>query len=169
MDLSEVRGLFEAAVAAGGEAQAMANWVLGPVQAQRNADGGVLHLEGAHLAALEALVSAGTVNRSTARDLLVEVMVSGSDPVALVAERGLSQISDDGAIQAAVDQVLGAQEEAVRRYGEGQQRVLGFLIGQVMRAFDGRADPATVRLLLEASLRAATDSVVSSGSTESGA
>ncbi len=164
---AEARHLFEEAVGARGQPQAMANWILGPVQGHRNTESSEDRLTGAQLACLESLVEEGTINRSTARGLLGELMATGGDPAALVAERELNQVSDASEIREVISQVLTREVDAVLRYNQGQKRVIGFLIGEVMRTFGGRANPSEVRKLLADALNEAVDGVVSSGSTES--
>ena len=77
---------------------------------------------------------------------------TGKDPDAVVAEKGLAQVSDSGAIEAAVDQVLAAQAAEVEKYRAGKQQVFGFLVGQVMKALKGKGNPQRVNELLKQKL-----------------
>ncbi len=150
-----LRVCFEAAVAAGGAAGAMANWVRGPVSAQLNAadqDLSDTALDPAHLVALEALVEQGEINRGSARKVLSEVMRSGTEPAQLMKDLGLSQIGDTDEISAEVDRVIAANPDEIRRYRAGEKKLFGFLLGQVMRGFSGRANPQQVRAVLESRL-----------------
>ena len=120
----------------------MANWVRGPVSAQLNAadqDLSDTALDPAHLVALEALVEQGEINRGSARKVLSEVMRSGTEPAQLMKDLGLSQIGDTDEISAEVDRVIAANPDEIRRYRAGEKKLFGFLLGQVMRGFSGRA------------------------------
>jgi aspartyl-tRNA(Asn)/glutamyl-tRNA(Gln) amidotransferase subunit B len=77
----------------------------------------------------------------------------GGDADAIITARGLRQISDSGAIEAAVDQVLAANPEQVEQFRAGKDKVLGFLVGQVMKATQGKANPAQVNEILRARLQ----------------
>ena len=99
-------------------------------------------------ARLLALVDAGRVTAKSARELLPELVSRGGDPEALVRERGLEALSDEGLLEGLVDEVLAAQPKAVASYAAGDAKALNFLMGQVMRRTRGKADPARVRALL---------------------
>jgi Asp-tRNA(Asn)/Glu-tRNA(Gln) amidotransferase B subunit len=93
-------------------------------------------------------VDAGRVTAKSARSLLPELLFAGGDPEALVRERGLEAVSDAGELEAAVDEVLAANAKAVASVAAGDAKSLNFLMGQVMRRTQGKADPARVRELL---------------------
>lgn len=137
---SELRGLFEAAVAAGADPAAAANWVAGEVTAaRRRAD---LRLPtGEELAELIAMVAAGELSSSAAKQVLGEVMSGKGTPRAVATARDLLQLSDRGAIEDLVDRVLADHPEAVERLRGGEVKVIGFLVGAVMRESGGKADP----------------------------
>jgi aspartyl-tRNA(Asn)/glutamyl-tRNA(Gln) amidotransferase subunit B len=105
-------------------------------------------LEPAALAALLRLVDEGRTTRRGARALLPELVERGGDAAALVRERGLEAVSDAAVIEAAVDEVLEANAEHVARYRAGEQKVLNFLMGQVMKRTGGKASPGVVREIL---------------------
>ena len=94
----------------------------------------------------------GSISSSAAKDVLDGVMRGEGSPGAVADARDLRQISDTGAIERAVDDVLGANADAVERYRAGEQKVVGFLVGQVMRATQGKADPKLVNQLLREKL-----------------
>jgi aspartyl-tRNA(Asn)/glutamyl-tRNA(Gln) amidotransferase subunit B len=151
----ELHRCFQAAVTAGGAPEAMLNWLMGPVSAQlksRSESLGQSRLQPAQLVALEGLVVEGSINRGTARTVLQEVMLSGEDPAAVVAAQGLSQVADSAVLGAQVTAVLAAHPEEAARLQAGERKLLGFFVGQVMRASGGRADPQAVRTLVEAKL-----------------
>jgi len=142
---------YEAASRAHGNAKLVANWVLRDVLAalrERDAEVEDVKLAPGAFAALLRLADAGRVTAKSARSLLPELLFAGGDPEALVRERGLEAVSDSGALEAAVDEVLAANEKAVASYAAGDAKSLNFLMGQVMRRTGGKADPARVRELL---------------------
>jgi aspartyl-tRNA(Asn)/glutamyl-tRNA(Gln) amidotransferase subunit B len=152
--LTESRSLadyFEAAVAAYGPAKPVANWLLRDVlQALGELDIDIeqARLAPEQLAELIALVDAGRTNAKSARGLVQELVGQGGDPAALVRERGLEAVSDSGALETAVAEVLAAHPDDVEKFRAGEQKVLNFLMGQVMKRTAGKADPKRVRELL---------------------
>jgi aspartyl-tRNA(Asn)/glutamyl-tRNA(Gln) amidotransferase subunit B len=146
---------YEAAAREHGQPQSVANWVLRDVLAalkERDAEAEAIRLAPEGFAALLRLVDAGRVTAKSARSLLPELLFSGGDPAALVRERGLEAVSDAGALERAVAEALAANPKAVEAYAAGDAKSLNFLMGQVMRATGGKADPARVRALLAARL-----------------
>ena len=142
---------FEAAARAHGSPKVVANWVLRDVLAalrERDAEIESLALAPEGFAALLRLVDEGRVTAKSARSLLPELLFAGGDPAALVRERDLEAVSDAGALEAAVAEVLGANPKAVASFQGGDEKSLNFLMGQVMRRTGGKADPARVRELL---------------------
>jgi aspartyl-tRNA(Asn)/glutamyl-tRNA(Gln) amidotransferase subunit B len=142
---------YEAAARASGDARQTANWVMRDVLAalkERDAEVEQLRLRPEQFGALLRLVEAGGVTAHSARALLPELLFEGGDPEALVRERGLEAVSDAGALEAAVDEALAANPNAVTSYAAGDAKSLNFLMGQVMRRTGGKADPARVRALL---------------------
>ncbi len=150
---------FEAAAAVHGEAKPVANWLLRDVlQALRERD---REIESAAitpeaLARLIRLVETGKTTSGSARGLIADLVESGGDPEAMVRERGLEAVSDIRVLETAVDEVLEAHGEAVADYREGETKLLNFLMGQVMRRTQGKADPGAVRELLVRKLRDAS-------------
>jgi aspartyl-tRNA(Asn)/glutamyl-tRNA(Gln) amidotransferase subunit B len=107
------------------------------------------------LADLVQLVASGVTTATSARSLLPELLRHGGDPERLVRERGLQAVSDAGPIEAAVDSVLAENPDHVARLRGGEEKVRNFLIGQVMKRTGGKADPGTVRRVLDARLESA--------------
>jgi aspartyl-tRNA(Asn)/glutamyl-tRNA(Gln) amidotransferase subunit B len=142
---------FEGASAAHGTPKAVANWVLRDLREALAAQD--LEIEQARVtpdafAALLRLVDAGRTTARSARELLPELVRAGGDPAALVRERGLEAVSDAGVLEQAVAAVIAEHAESVRRYRAGEEKMLNFLMGQVMRRTAGKASPAAVRELL---------------------
>jgi aspartyl-tRNA(Asn)/glutamyl-tRNA(Gln) amidotransferase subunit B len=94
------------------------------------------------------------INARTGKAVLEEMFATGKTALAIIAERGLAQIDDVDQIGTMVDQVLSEQADPVAQYLAGKESVIGFLIGQVMRASRGKADPQLVRRLLQERLEA---------------
>ena len=144
---------YEAVARQSGNAKAAANFVLNDLLREQNAAGDgaeEIPLPAAHLAELIRLVEDGTVSNSVARrNLFGEMYTTGRAPRELVAERGLEQVSDAEALAELVRQVLRDNPEQVDRYRGGKQGVFGFLVGRVMRASEGKANPLVVTELLK--------------------
>jgi len=109
---------------------------------------GAWRISPAQLAALVRLVDAGTVGGPGAKQVLEEVFRTGADPGEVVRARGLAQVSDEGALEAAVDRVLAASPGEVERYRAGNRKLMGFFVGQVMKESKGKANPGVVNALL---------------------
>ena len=150
---------FEAGIAAGAVPKEMANWVttelLRIVHEEKLDDALVIRdwpLTPTQLARLAALVHAGTINRNTAKALIPRLRGTTRDPQELVAAEGLAQVSDRGALEAAVADVVARHPAQVAEFRGGKERVLGFLVGQVMKATGGKANPQVVQELMRAAL-----------------
>ncbi len=146
----ELSGLFDAALAAGAPAQALANWLNADVRGwlaanEKKVDETALTPE--HLAALVKLADEGKITSRVAKELLPEVM-AGADPAALVKERGLEAVSDEGALGQIVDEVIAANPAVVEQIRAGKTKAINALLGQVMKATRGTARPDLVRKLL---------------------
>jgi aspartyl-tRNA(Asn)/glutamyl-tRNA(Gln) amidotransferase subunit B len=106
----------------------------------------------AHLADLLKLIKTGTISGRIAKELFAEVYQTGQMPSDIVRARGLTQISDEQVLRAAIQRVLDENPDAVQKYRGGKTGVLGFLVGQVMKATQGRANPQRVQELLREEL-----------------
>jgi aspartyl-tRNA(Asn)/glutamyl-tRNA(Gln) amidotransferase subunit B len=142
-DSREDADAYEALVGAGVSAKLAANWQNGDVARLANAHHLPLQRSGlgvAGLASLLRLLEAGTVNGATAKSLLDELYVEGGDPAAVVRDRGLGQVSDEGELARIVDEVIAANPKPVADFQAGREQALQSLVGQVMKATRGRAD-----------------------------
>jgi aspartyl-tRNA(Asn)/glutamyl-tRNA(Gln) amidotransferase subunit B len=138
---------LDEAVAAGADPRAVANWLVGEVTAHLRRLGVALPetpLRGTHLAELHALVARGRLSATAAKEVLGGVLEGEGAPGEVAARRDLTQISDDAAISAAVGEVLAAHPAEVERLRQGEDRLVGFLVGRVMAATGGKADPRRV-------------------------
>jgi aspartyl-tRNA(Asn)/glutamyl-tRNA(Gln) amidotransferase subunit B len=142
---------YEAVVRAHGDAKIAANWVMGDVLARLN-DSGLSIQEFAvkppQLAALLAMVRDGTVSNTAAKAIFTRMAEGGGDPVAIAEREGLRQVGDDDQLSAWIDQVLTANPDEARRFDAGDKKLLGVLVGMVMKVSGGKADPRKVNQLL---------------------
>jgi aspartyl-tRNA(Asn)/glutamyl-tRNA(Gln) amidotransferase subunit B len=145
----DAAALFEATLAADGSAstKSVANWVSGEYLRLRNAatSDTPVRVEPAELAALVKLVDDGAISRANAKEVLTAHATAGTPIATVIAERGFHQISDAGVVGRAVDEVLAANPNAVADYKAGKVQVIGFLVGQVMKATKGQADASVVQ------------------------
>ncbi len=152
--LTESRPLadfFEAALARYPKAKPIANWLARDVmQLLKEREGGLedTALTPEALAALVELVEGGRVTAQNARPLLAELVTSGGDPETLVRERGLEAVSDIGLLEATADEVIAAHPDMVEKLRAGEDKVLNFLMGQVMKRTGGKANPGAAREIL---------------------
>ncbi len=142
---------YEDVVAHGVDAKLAANWTMGEYLAHLNESGieaGHGHVTPERLAKLIELVADGTVSTSAAKDVFGKMVEERAEPEAIVEQHVLGQISDTSALEAAVAGVIAANAPQVEQYRGGKRQVLGYLVGQVMKATQGRANPQLVNDLL---------------------
>ena len=138
---------FEAVAHECGDAKSAANWVMGPTQALMNARSESIAsfpVTPHDLAEVVSLVVEGTISDSVGKEVLRAVAEDGVSPRQIVRARGLEQVRDDDAIRSWVAEVVESFPDEVARYRGGEEKLLGFLVGQVMRRSRGRADPRRV-------------------------
>ncbi len=151
-----VSNWFEAVLDGGRDPKLAANWVTGELMRHLNEHKLALDdikITAAGLGELIDLQSAGTINARTAKELFREIVSTGESAKALVEERGLGQVSDADAIRAACEQAIEAQPAAADDFKSGNDKAIGRLIGETMKALGGRGDPALVRKVLIELLR----------------
>jgi aspartyl-tRNA(Asn)/glutamyl-tRNA(Gln) amidotransferase subunit B len=147
--------LYFEAVAEGRDPKTAANWVTGDLFAALNRLGVGIDaspVSPAQLGALIDLIVDGTISGRLAKDVFAEMVATGADPRSIVEHKGMRQVTDTGAIAAAIDQVLATQADKVAQYRAGRDKLYGFFVGQVMRATQGKANPALVNALLQKKL-----------------
>jgi len=150
----EVADFFED-VAKGRDAKLSANWVIGDFFGNLKRTGNTLSntpVSAASLGALIDLVKDGTISNRTAKEVLEEMFDTGKEAAVIVDEKGLKQVSDTGAIEAAIDTIIAANQDKVEQYRGGKDKLLGFFVGQVMKATGGKANPGVVNQLLKPKL-----------------
>ena len=153
----QTAGFFEAAAAglAGKAAQTVANLVVNELAAYLKGAGVGLGESGitpAQVASLAKLLAEDAISSNQAHEVFGAMAESGDDPEKIVDERGMRQVSDAGALQPIVDQVLAACPDQAQQYRDGNQKVIGFLVGQCMKASRGTGNPKLFNELLRASL-----------------
>ncbi|MCX5737284.1 MAG: Asp-tRNA(Asn)/Glu-tRNA(Gln) amidotransferase subunit GatB [Proteobacteria bacterium] len=152
--LTESRALadfYEAAAKASKEPKSVANWMLRDVLAQlkeRDCEIDATQLTPAALAKLIALVEGGRVTAASARPLVAVLIEQGGDPEALVRTRGLEAVSDSGLLESSADAAIAAHPDIVAQIRGGDAKGLNFLMGQVMKRTQGKANPKAVREIL---------------------
>jgi aspartyl-tRNA(Asn)/glutamyl-tRNA(Gln) amidotransferase subunit B len=104
------------------------------------------------LVSLLELVENGTISLKVARDIFPELYTTGKSPEQIVREKGLAQVSDEGALEKIIDEVIVKNPTQVEQYKGGKSQVLGFLVGQVMKASGGKANPGKANELLKKKL-----------------
>ncbi len=146
---------FERVVGAGADARQAANWVQGDVLRLVNETGAAvddLKVTSDSLAALIKLVANDTISGSIARKVFQEMAYTGDDPSAVVDRLGLAQISDEGELESTVDQVLADHLDEVEKFKGGNKKLMGFFMGQVMKATKGQANPKLATQLIQKKL-----------------
>ncbi len=158
-----VADYYEAAVLAAqsvnGTAKDVANWIGGELfrllkDSGDNTDTLAQRMPPAHIAAVLELLAQGTVTRTVAKQVFDESFQTGNDPVQIVNDKGLKQISDSDAITSVAKEVIAANPKVVAEYQGGKKTAIQFLVGQIMKATKGQANPQSARAALEAELDA---------------
>jgi aspartyl-tRNA(Asn)/glutamyl-tRNA(Gln) amidotransferase subunit B len=151
-----VANYFEAVVAVNGiDPKTVANWVTGELFRLMKETGQNITkvpVSPQALADLIGLVKDDTINLSTGKEVLEEMFASGDSARQIVEKRGLAQISDIASLEQIITQVLDENPEQVEKYLAGKVQIMGWLMGQVMRATRGKANPQVAQELLEAQL-----------------
>ncbi|WP_102693859.1 Asp-tRNA(Asn)/Glu-tRNA(Gln) amidotransferase subunit GatB [Rummeliibacillus pycnus] len=149
----ETADFFEATVATGADAKLSSNWLMGEVSAYLNAEQKELSetaLTPEGLGGMIKLITAGTISSKIAKKVFKELVTNGGEAEKIVKEKGLVQISDEGALLKMVTEVLDNNAQSIEDFKNGKDRAIGFLVGQIMKASRGQANPQMVnKLLLE--------------------
>ncbi|MEC4888835.1 MAG: Asp-tRNA(Asn)/Glu-tRNA(Gln) amidotransferase subunit GatB [Nitrospira sp.] len=146
---------FEASVKLFNQPKTVSNWVMGELTRELNTSGtdvSASPVSPERLVSLLELVDKGTISLKVAREIFPELYSSGKTPEQIVQEKGLTQVSDEGALEAIIDDVLAKSSAQVAQFKEGKPQVVGFLVGQVMKASGGKANPGKVNELLKKKL-----------------
>ena len=146
---------FDAALSSFGDAKTLANWVMGDVTRLLNSNQCRVEdspISPKQLAELLQLIEKGTISGKIAKTVLEEMYATSKDAQVIVKEKGLAQISDEGALLGIIDSVIAANPQSVEDYRAGKDRAIGFLVGQIMKATKGQANPGLVNKLLKEKL-----------------
>ncbi len=146
---------FETAVAAHNSPKKIANWLTTELQGKLNATNAIIDdvkFTPAHLAELVRLIDAGTISGKIAKTVFEEMYTTGADPASIVAAKGLEQVSDSGALEKMIDEILVAHPEQLASYRAGKVNLFGFFVGQIMKASRGQANPQMINDLLRKKL-----------------
>jgi aspartyl-tRNA(Asn)/glutamyl-tRNA(Gln) amidotransferase subunit B len=137
------------------EPKLAANWVMGELAAALNRAGldiAESRLSSAQLVGLLQRISDNTISGKIAKEVFEEMWASGRDADTVIEDKGLRQITDSGAIERVIDQVMAANPAQLADYRSGKDKLFGFFVGQVMKATGGKANPAQVNALLKKKL-----------------
>jgi len=149
----EMSDFLEATLAAGGDAKLSSNWLMGEVSAYLNSNQKELSdvaLTPEGLAGMIQLIQEGTISSKIAKKVFKELIENGGDAKKIVKEKGLVQISDDATLRKFVTDALDANPQSIEDFKNGKDRAIGFLVGQIMKASKGQANPPMVnKILLE--------------------
>jgi aspartyl-tRNA(Asn)/glutamyl-tRNA(Gln) amidotransferase subunit B len=148
---------FEACLAHAPQAKLAANWILGDLMAWLNAENRAIAqspVSPEYLGQLLTLIDGGQISGKMAKTVFEEMVKTGQDPKAIVAAKGLEQVSDAGELEAVVAKVLAAAPDEVAAYRQGKKKLMGFFVGQVMRETRGQANPKLVNEILQRMLAA---------------
>jgi aspartyl-tRNA(Asn)/glutamyl-tRNA(Gln) amidotransferase subunit B len=138
---------FYETVAKGRDGKLAANWISGDFFAALNRTGATLEtspVSAAALGELLDLITDKTINGRIAKDVFEEMVETGARAAAIVEAKGLRQVTDTGAIDAAVTKILAENADKVAEYKSGKDKLFGFFVGQVMKAMQGKGNPALV-------------------------
>lgn len=146
---------FEEVQKAGGDAKLAANWLTSDLFGYLNKAGLEIDqspVSAAQLGGLIALIKDNTISGKIAKTVFEKMCESGKDAAVIVEEEGLRQVTDTGAIEKAIDDILAANADKVAEYRSGKDKLFGFFVGQVMKATGGKANPAMLNDLLKKKL-----------------
>ncbi|MCZ8533989.1 Asp-tRNA(Asn)/Glu-tRNA(Gln) amidotransferase subunit GatB [Psychrobacillus psychrodurans] len=147
----DMANFFEATIADGADVKLSANWMMGEVSAYLNADQKELkdiELTPANLSGMIKLISDGTISSKIAKKVFKELADNGGNAAEVVKAKGLVQISDEGALREIVTATLDANPQSIEDFKNGKDRAIGFLVGQIMKATKGQANPPLVNKIL---------------------
>ncbi len=144
--------LFEDTIACGSDPKEVSNWLMGETMKlvkEKEIEPEDITFSPENLAKLIALIKEGSINRSVAKDVFQRIFESDIDPESYVEEHGLKTVNDEGALRTAIEAVVAANPQSVEDYKGGKTKAMGFLVGQTMKAMQGKADPGMVNRILK--------------------
>jgi aspartyl-tRNA(Asn)/glutamyl-tRNA(Gln) amidotransferase subunit B len=147
----EFSELYERCLAPVGDAKKVANWFLGEVSRLLNESGvkpSEVKFTPAQFAALLKSIESGEISQNAGKEVFGQMFATGAEPKEVIASKGLAQVSDTGALEKVIDEVLAANQESAASYRAGKVHLLGFFVGQVMKAMKGKGNPKLINELL---------------------
>ena len=157
----DIADYFEDAAKIHANPKALSNWIVGDlfrVLKERRLDEPLYitswPVSAPHLAQMVQMIDLGRISGKIAKSVFEEMLESRKAPQQIVSEKGLEQVTDSSSIEAAIDQVLGANTQQVEQYRSGNEKVFGFLVGQIMKVTQGKASPRKVNEILRDKLKA---------------
>lgn len=154
-DSREFADLYDSCAKRAGDPKAVANWLTGEFLRLLNAKGVSIaeaKITPVGLAELLEMVDAGKINRNTAKAVFDEMFTSGKSAADIVKARGLEQVSDTSAIEAVIDSIIAENPKEVERFRGGEDKLVGWFVGQVMRQMKGKANPGVINQVLKGKL-----------------
>jgi aspartyl-tRNA(Asn)/glutamyl-tRNA(Gln) amidotransferase subunit B len=146
---------FEEAVKVGAQPKTASNWMMGDLMRLLNEENRPIEecpIKPAQLAGMLGLIDSGTISGKIAKTVFEEMYRTGKDAEVIIKEKGLVQISDTGAIEKAIDEIIAKSPNEVERFRGGDEKLIGFFVGQVMKATKGKANPQIVNDILKKKL-----------------
>ncbi len=151
-DSKHMADIFEATVALGSQPKKVSNWLMGEtlrLLKEKELDPEDLRFSPENLAKLIALTESKAINSTVAKEVFEVMFEEDVDPEQYVEEKSLKTVTDEGALQKTVEEVIAANPQSVEDYRNGKEKAIGFLVGQTMKAMKGKADPAGVNRMLK--------------------
>jgi aspartyl-tRNA(Asn)/glutamyl-tRNA(Gln) amidotransferase subunit B len=146
---------YETTARESGDPRVSSNFILSELMRELNNSGKTASdspVSASNLAELIKTLGAGSINNNQAKEVLVEMFASGSTAADVIKEKGFEQVSDAGAIEKIVDEIVAANQNQVTAYRNGNEKLFGFFVGQVMKASQGKANPKIVNEILKRKL-----------------
>jgi aspartyl-tRNA(Asn)/glutamyl-tRNA(Gln) amidotransferase subunit B len=142
---------FDTCVTSVGNAKLCANWLIGELSAQLNRDGldmAQCPVSPQQMSGMLVRIADNTISNAGAKEVFRTLWSDGGDADAIIEARGLKQVSDSGAIEALVDEIIAANTDKVAEYRSGKDKLFGFFVGLAMKASKGKANPAQLNEVL---------------------
>lgn len=144
--------MFEETISLGASPKKVSNWLMVEtmrLMKEHELDADDLKFSAKNLAALIALVEAKTINGTVAKEVFEKIFTDDIDPEKYVEENGLKTVNDSGALTKTIEEIVAANPKSVEDYKSGKEKAIGFLVGQTMKAMQGKADPGEVNRILK--------------------
>lgn len=152
----ELASFYEETVKYNGDSKLVSNWIMGDVLRRLNDEELEIHqlkFSAKSLSELLSLVKDGKINNNTGKKVLREMFDTGKEPETIVKEQGLIQISDEGELISMIEKILDENPQSIEDFKNGKDRAIGFLVGQIMKASKGKANPQLVNKMLGEKLK----------------